>query len=75
MVQDLRVRNYSPRTIDTYVRCVAKYAEHFGRSPDRLGPDAIHAYQVWMIETKKYSWSAFNQAVCALRFLYTVTLD
>jgi len=75
MIEDLRIRNYSPRTIDTYVRCVAKYAEHFGRSPDRLGPEDIRAYQAWMVEKKKYSWSAFNQAVCALRFLYTVTLD
>jgi len=75
MVEDLRIRNYSPRTIDTYTRCVAKYAEHFGRSPDRLGPEDVHTYQKWMIETKKVSWSTFNQAVCALRFLYTVTLD
>lgn len=75
MVEDLRIRNYSPRTIDTYVRCVAKYAEHFGCSPARLGPEDVHAYQKWMVETKKFSWSTFNQAVCALRFLYTVTLD
>ena len=60
MIEDLRIRNYSPRMIDTYVRCVAKYAEHFGRSPDQLGPNDIHAYQTWMVETKGYSWSAFN---------------
>ncbi len=29
MVEDLRVRDYSPKTIDTYVRCVAAFARHF----------------------------------------------
>jgi integrase/recombinase XerD len=74
MLEDLRIRNYSGRTIDTYVRCVAQYAKHFGRSPDLLGPADIRAYQVYLVEGKKTSWSSFNQAVCALRFFYRVTL-
>jgi site-specific recombinase XerD len=74
MLQDLRIRNYSPRTIKTYVYWVAQYAKHFGRSPDLLGPDDIRAYQVYLVEGKKMSWSSFNQAVCALRFFYKVTL-
>jgi len=74
MLEDLRVRNYSGKTIDTYVRCVAQFARHFGKSPDLLGPDDIRAYQVYLVERKKSSWSAFNQTVCALRFFYQVTL-
>ena len=75
MTQDLRIRNYSPRTIDTYIRAVAKFAEHFGKSPQVLGAEHIREYQVYLVETKKASWSLFNQAVCALRFFYNVTLD
>jgi site-specific recombinase XerD len=74
MLQDLRIRNYSAKTIDTYTRCVARFAKHFGRSPDLLGPADIRAYQVYLVEGKKMSWSSFNQAVCALRFFYKVTL-
>jgi integrase/recombinase XerD len=74
MLEDLRIRNYSARTIDIYVRCVARYAEHFGRSPAQLGPDDIRAYQVFLVDGKRTSWSAFNQTVCALRFFYEVTL-
>lgn len=75
MTQDMRIRNYSPRTIDTYIRAVAKFAEYFGKSPQVLGAEHIREYQVYLVETKKASWSSFNQAVCALRFFYNVTLD
>ena len=72
-IDDLRLRNLSPRTIETYVLRVALFARHFGGSPELLGPKEIRAYQQHLL-AKKVSWSQFNQAVCALRFLYNVTL-
>jgi integrase/recombinase XerD len=74
MIADLRIRNYSPRTVDCYVRCVAAFARHFGTSPTELGAEQIRTYQTYLLETKHASWTAFNQAVCALRFLYGTTL-
>jgi site-specific recombinase XerD len=74
MITDLRIRNYSPRTIECYVSCVAAFARHFGISPAALGPEHIRTYQLFLLETKHASWSAFNQTVCALRFLYGTTL-
>jgi len=73
MIEDLEIRNYSPRTISTYVRHVARFAQHFWRSPAELGPEEVRTYQLHLLDQKK-SWSHFNQAVCALRFLYRVTL-
>lgn len=70
---DLRLRNYAPRTIGTYVSRVAAFARHFGRSPDQLGPEDIRTFQLHLLE-QHVSWSSFNQAVCALRFLYGTTL-
>ena len=74
MIEDLRIRNYSPRTIECYTRCVAAFARHFGTSPAELGPEHIRAYQTFLVQTKHASWTAFNQMVCALRFLYRTTL-
>ena len=74
MIEDMRIRNYSPKTIKDYVHHVAAFARHFGKSPDRLGPAHIHGYQVHLIDEKKTSWSSFNNAVCALRLFYRVTL-
>ena len=71
--QDLQLRNYSPRTIDCYVRAVAAFALHFGRTPEQLDAEHVRQYQMHLLE-QKASWCRFNQAVCALRLLYKVTL-
>ena len=74
MIEDMRVRNLSPHTQRIYVDRVAQFARHFGKSPGQLGPEEIRAYQVYMINNKKASWVVLNQTVCALRFLYRITL-
>ena len=68
MIEELRLRNYSPNTIDAYIRCVAKFAQHFGLSPERLGPEHVRQYQLFLVHRKKVAWAVFNQTVCALRF-------
>lgn len=75
MIEDLRIRNYSDRTVEIYVGRVAEFARHFGKSPSQLGPSEIRRYQVFLVETQKASWPVFNQTVCALRFLYRVSLQ
>ncbi len=74
MVEDMQLRNLSPRTIDAYTWHAQKFCEHFGKPPEELGPEQIRQYQLYLIHEKKASWSSFNQAVCGLRFLYKVTL-
>lgn len=75
MIDDLRIRHYSPRTIEIYTDCIRGFARHFGISPERLGPEEIRTYQRFLIDEKRASWASFNQTVSALRFLYGVTLD
>jgi integrase/recombinase XerD len=72
-IDDLRLRNYSPRTIEAYVSQVAKFANHFRRSPELLGPEEVRRFQLHLLD-RRVSWSKFNQAVCALRRLYGMTL-
>jgi integrase/recombinase XerD len=72
-IDDLRLRNYAARTIETYVGRIVAFAKHFGRSPDLLDPEEVRTFQLHLLE-RRVSWSSFNQAVCALRFLYGTTL-
>lgn len=74
MIEDLTIRNYSPKTIDMYVSCVAHCAHYFGKSPELLNSEDIRRYQVYLVKEKNASWSSLNQVVCALRFLYRETL-
>ena len=74
MLEDMRVRNLSPATQRAYVNRIFSFAEHFGRSPELLGPEDVRAYQVHLVEERQVSVSYLIQTVCALRFLYQVTL-
>jgi integrase/recombinase XerD len=74
MLEDLQVRNYAPTTIAAYIRSVAEFAKHFGKSPELLGAEHIREYQLHLIKEKGVSLSVYIQAVCGLRFLSTNTL-
>ncbi len=73
MIDDMTVRNLSPATQRSYVHAVAKFARFFGRSPEKLDLEDVRAFQVHLV-AGGMSWPALNQTVCALRFLYGVTL-
>ena len=75
MAQDMQIRNLAASTIDSYTWHVDQFCSHFGKKPEELGMEEIREYQVFLVNEKKASWSSFNQAVCALRFLYEVTLQ
>lgn len=69
MIQQLKLRNYSARTIESYVRVVGGLARFYDTPPDRLGQDQIQGYLVHRID-EGLAWSSINVAVCALRFFY-----
>jgi integrase/recombinase XerD len=73
MIEDMTVRNLSPATQRSYVHAVAKFGRFFGRSPEKLDLEDVRTFQVHLV-AGGMSWPALNQTVCALRFLYGVTL-
>jgi integrase/recombinase XerD len=73
MIEDMTIRNLSPATQRSYLHAISKFSRHFDRSPDRLGMEEVHAFQVHLVATG-ISWPSLNQIVCALRFFYGVTL-
>src|SRR5258708_18580060 len=74
MLEDLRIRNYAPTTVACYIRSVDEFARHFNKPPDRLGPEEIRAWQLFLLKEKRVKLSSYIQAVCALRFFYQNTL-
>jgi len=74
MIEDMTLRNFAPHTIQVYVERVVTFARYYNVSPQDLGPEQIRAYLLYLVQQRHVSWSYFNQARCALQFLYRVTL-
>jgi len=74
MMEDLQIRNYAPATVRAYIRGVANFAKHFGKSPDQLGAEQIREYQLFLIKEKGVALPTYIQIISGLRFLYTNTL-
>jgi integrase/recombinase XerD len=75
MLEDLRIRNYAPSTVECYIHSVAEFAKHFNKPPDQLGPEEIRAWQLYLLNEKKVKLATYIQAVCGLRFFYRNTLN
>jgi site-specific recombinase XerD len=74
MLEDMQLRNLSPQTQATYIEQVTRFARHFGRSPDRLGPAEIRTYQLFLMQERQLAPRSIIVTLAALRFLYTITL-
>ncbi len=48
MLEELQRRNYSAITTRNYLRVVTEFAKHFGKSPDKLGPNELRTYQAYL---------------------------
>jgi len=75
MLEDLRIRNYAPTTVECYVRSVAEFAKHFRKPPDQLGAEEIRSWQLFLLNEKRVKLSTYIQAICGLRFFYSHTLN
>jgi integrase/recombinase XerD len=78
-LEELERGNYSEGTRRHYLRYVERFARHFGRSPDKLGPDHLRIYQAYLLKvrklpiTDKIVWRACNEAARKAGIRKTVT--
>jgi integron integrase len=76
LVQQLRLRHYSDRTIDTYLGWVRRYIHFHGkRHPRELGRDHVEEFLTSLAIHTNVSASTQNQALAAIGFLYRDVLD
>jgi len=74
LLEELERRNYSAGTIRYYVRFVERFAQHFGKPPDKLGPDHVRSYQSYLLKQRRLSPGSVEHHISALRFFYVQTL-
>jgi integrase/recombinase XerD len=74
MQRDLEIKNLSSRTKRCYLDWMSRYAGHFRKPPDELGDEEIKTFLHFLLQERKVSQSAMNQAYSALKFFYETTL-
>ncbi len=75
LIEDMQLRNFTPKTQRTYIHHVAGFARHFGKSPELLDLEAVHQYQLYLLNERKLSPETINQCTSAIQFLYLTTLE
>jgi len=74
MLEELQRGNYSAITTRNYLRVVTEFARHFGKSPDKLGPNELRTYQAYLLTECKLTPGTVINRVAALRFFFVKTL-
>jgi site-specific recombinase XerD len=69
MTCEMRVRNYSERTIDRYVSVIARLSKHYNLSPDLISIEKFKDYAYFLIQEKQASVSTINQLISAWKIL------
>jgi site-specific recombinase XerD len=75
MLEELERRNYTAGTIRHYLRSVEEFAQHFGKSPDKLGLEHLRSYQVYLLKVRKLDPASVENHISALRFFFVRTLN
>jgi integrase/recombinase XerD len=69
--REMRLRNYSPKTIKTYVSCLRRFTRYLAPRHPREGTDAdLRGFLLHLVDVEKYSAASISQMINALRFLY-----
>ena len=74
MLEELQRRNFSSETIREYIGAVERFARHFGKPPDQLGPDHIRQYQAYLLYDRKLAVGTVVAQTAGLRFFFVLTL-
>ena len=70
MITEMCVRDFSPRTQQTYLHAVRSLAAFYMRSPENLSRDEVVRFFEDLIVRRKMSRAAVNVYVCACRYFY-----
>lgn len=73
-IRDLRIENYSERTIKSYVAEISLLARHYDKCPTAITEEEIKDY-IAMRQAIGRSWSSINLFISAMHKLFNNTLN
>jgi site-specific recombinase XerD len=73
MLEDMHMRKLAPKTQQSYIRAVSRFAKYLGRSPDTATAEDLRRYQLHLVDAGT-SPITLNATITGLKFLFDVTL-
>jgi integrase/recombinase XerD len=73
MIDDMTMRRMSPKTQQGYIRAVKRFADFFGRSPDKATAEDIRCFHLHLAKTMGRI-PTMNATMTAVKFFFGVTL-
>jgi site-specific recombinase XerD len=74
MTEELQLRGYADRTIETYLFAVSHLARFYRLAPDQITEAQLRDYLLHLATVRKVAPSSFTVALCGLKFFYEHTL-
>jgi integrase/recombinase XerD len=74
MIEEMKLRNFSAATQESYVYAVSRLARYHNKSPDQLSKEDILAFLVHLTMERKLSPNSLTGYCSGLRFFYNETL-
>jgi len=74
MIEEMKLRNFSTATQESYVYAVSRLARYHHKSPDQLSKEDIRAFLVHLTMERKLSPNSLTGYCSGLRFFYNETL-
>jgi len=69
MIREMQIRNYSERTVTTYVSLLSRLAKFYNQPVDQISIDQLKDFLHHRITTDKVSVAVVNQTISAFRIL------
>jgi site-specific recombinase XerD len=75
MLQEMRIRNYSERTITTYLSLLTGFLTHMDRDPSEITIEDLKDYIYYRLQKDNISVSTINQTISSWRIFYVHILN
>ncbi len=69
-INEMKLRNFSTKTIFAYTGALVALTAHYHKSPDKISEDEIKQYLLFMTETRNLTYSTCSVAVSAFKLFY-----
>lgn len=74
MIDQMELRNFSPKTQRAYLGAIKGLAAHYKHPPEQLSNEQVLDYVLFLKNVKGLAPSSCNVTICACRFVYCTVL-